>query len=76
MKDVALQNYQKYNITSIHKVLTGSMVAVNSTNDIGFAISNFFTMFNMNKSYDLGRHISLPQWDFKSNGKLPRLLCH
>ncbi|EFA13000.2 VWFA and cache domain-containing protein 1 [Tribolium castaneum] len=65
LEDIALQNYQKYNISHPGNVFRGIMVPINSTETVGFALARFYMDYNQN--YNLQKLISLPTWDERSN---------
>ncbi|RZC40016.1 VWFA and cache domain-containing protein 1 [Asbolus verrucosus] len=67
MEDIAFQNYNKYNISVTKNVQNGTMVAVNSSKTIGFALSLFYNIYNLNSSYNIEKRISLPMWDHQSD---------
>lgn len=70
LRDIAEQNYSKYNITytrNVHRK-SGFMLIINSTESIGFAVTRFFNNFNPTATFIKDRNISLPVWDAISNG--------
>jgi hypothetical protein len=69
MEDVAFQNYNKYNISVAKDILNGTMIAINSSEAVGFALGLFYSIYNQNSTYDLEKKISLPMWDQESDGK-------
>lgn len=72
LRDVADQNYMKHNIshTTNHFRKPGYMMTVNKTDDIGFVINTFFSIFNSHSAFNANSSISLPYWDLQSGGKL------
>jgi hypothetical protein len=67
MEDVAFQNYNKYNISVAKDILNGTMIAINSSEAVGFALGLFYSIYNQNSTYDLEKKISLPMWDQESD---------
>lgn len=68
LEDIALQNYNKHNISYTGNVLRGIMIPINSTDTVGFALTRFYNVYSQN-TFNLQKEISLPTWDKKSNGK-------
>ncbi|XP_030748339.1 VWFA and cache domain-containing protein 1 [Sitophilus oryzae] len=67
LKDIAHQNFSKYNITTYNRFrYPGYMLTVNKTDDIGFVINRFFSIFNTGFLFKTDKQISLPYWDPQS----------
>ncbi|XP_060536991.1 VWFA and cache domain-containing protein 1 [Cylas formicarius] len=69
LRDIAYQNFTKYNITFNHNVYRkmGYMLTVNKTDEIGFVVSKFYSTFNPSYFFDMKKQITLPHWDPQSS---------
>ncbi|KAL1492905.1 hypothetical protein ABEB36_011074 [Hypothenemus hampei] len=65
LRDIAEQNFTKYNISYTHNYFrkSGYMLTVNKTEDIGFVINKFLSVFNNDGTFSADKKISLPHWD-------------
>lgn len=70
LQDIADQNFSKHNISNVlhHFRKRGYMLTVNKTDDIGFVINKFFSIFNTDNLFTMGNKLSLPYWDPQSGG--------
>ncbi|CAH0562656.1 unnamed protein product [Brassicogethes aeneus] len=68
LRDIAEQNYEKYNHSykTLRRVKPGFMLAINSTDSVGFALSVFYNIFNKRRDFNTEKKISLPDWDSTS----------
>ncbi|XP_050314411.1 VWFA and cache domain-containing protein 1 [Anthonomus grandis grandis] len=65
LRDIAEQNFTRYNISYDYNPFRkpGYMMTVNKTEDIGFVVNRFFSIFNPNSVFKTSKNISLPHWD-------------
>ncbi|XP_019765381.2 VWFA and cache domain-containing protein 1 [Dendroctonus ponderosae] len=68
LRDVADQNFMKHNISHSNNYFRkpGYMMTVNKTEDIGFVMNKFFSIFNSHSGFNTNKKISLPYWDLQS----------
>lgn len=71
LRDIADQNFTKHNITHTHNHFRkpSYMLTVNKTDDIGFVINRFFSVFNTDCLFSTNKKISLPYWDPQTGGE-------
>ncbi|KAK4871749.1 hypothetical protein RN001_015873 [Aquatica leii] len=63
LRDIAEQNYTKYNIDLFRDVEKGIMLSVNSTQAIGLAVAQFYNVLGAAEYMESEPTISLPTWD-------------
>lgn len=69
LRDIAEQNYDKYVIPHKNKpVNAGLMLAINSTNSVGYAVALFYEMFNPQRLFSEEQRVSLPAYDTVTKG--------
>lgn len=76
LRDIAEQNYTKYNIESLNYIRKGIMIPVNSTQAIGLAVVRFYNIFDYSNNLTVEPQISLPIWDNVSKGKRKQIKCN
>ncbi|KAB0801153.1 hypothetical protein PPYR_05507 [Photinus pyralis] len=67
LRDIAEQNYTKYNIDVLSNVEKGIMLLVNSSQAIGLAVAQFYNIISSGVYSEKEPSISLPIWDQISN---------
>ena len=72
LKDIAMQNYYKYNVTKpFSNMLKGIMLSINSIQAIGVAVAQFYNKINLeNVTHNSKPILYTPQWDDVSKGHL------
>lgn len=68
LRDIAEQNYSKYNIDINNNFLKGITLSVYSMQSIGLAITRFYSVLKDAVSFNLQPTLSLPTWDQTSEG--------
>ncbi|KAF5272845.1 hypothetical protein FQR65_LT00441 [Abscondita terminalis] len=63
LRDVAEQNYTKYNMHPVIDVEKGIMLTVNASQTIGFVVAQFYNVLGTTENIDYEPKISLPIWD-------------
>ncbi|XP_066248264.1 VWFA and cache domain-containing protein 1 [Euwallacea similis] len=65
LRDIAEQNFTKHNISYVAHDFRhpGYMLTVNKTDDIGFVVNRFYSVFNTDNLFSTDKKISLPYWD-------------
>lgn len=70
LRDIAEQNYSKYNIETSVDIQKGLTLSVSSAQSVGLAVARFYNTLNENISFDTAPTITLPMWDSVSKGIL------
>lgn len=68
MRDIADQNYTKYNVDVLEEAERGIMLEVNSSHSIGLSAARFYNMASSQEWSTLSPRASLPVWDNISKG--------
>lgn len=68
LRDIAEQNYSKYNIDISNNFQKGLTLSVYSLQSIGLAIARFYNILKDTVSYNLQPTLELPVWDQTSEG--------
>lgn len=72
LRDIAEQNYSKYNIDPQNSADKGIMLSVNSSQAIGLAVTRFYDTLGDYNFKDLQPKFSEPTIDSTTKGKLVR----
>lgn len=72
LRDIAQQNYSKYNIESTVDVQIGLTLSVSSAQSVGLAVARFYNILHKNADFNTEPGITLPTWDPVSRGKILR----
>lgn len=68
LRDIAQQNYSKYNIESPSNIQRGLTLSVSSSQTVGLAVTRFYNTLNKNFSFNSEPIVTLPEWDSISKG--------
>lgn len=63
LRDIADQNYSKYNIDASDDYQKGVTLSVYSLENIGLAVARFYNVLKDVISYGTAPHMTLPLWD-------------
>lgn len=69
LRDIAQQNYSKYNIESTFNIHKGLTLSVSSAQAIGLAVARFYNTFHNDIAFNTKFTITLPTWDSVSKGR-------
>lgn len=70
LRDIAEQNYSKYNIESPGKERRGLTLSVFSLQSVGLAVARFFNILDESSLFHMMPGITLPTWDEISKGMI------
>lgn len=68
LRDIAQQNYSKYNIELPTNMQKGLTLSVSSPQSVGLAVARFYNTLDKNFAFDTESRITLPTWDSISKG--------
>lgn len=68
LRDIAEQNYSKYNIESPSDIQRGLTLSVSSAQNVGLAVTRFYNTLDENVSFNTEASVTLPMWDPVSKG--------
>lgn len=68
LRDIAEQNYSKYNIESLSDIQRGLTLSVSSAQNVGLAVARFYNTLDENVSFDTEASVTLPMWDPVAKG--------
>lgn len=69
LREIAEQNYSKYNIDVSYETERGVMLSVNSSQGIGIVVAQFYEVLGYSDYFNLDPKVSLPTWDNIAGGR-------